>query len=268
MKMKTITTSLLFAIILFSTAYAAETPPSDTTGVKPDESKTNTAKSETAKPKTEAEPKSEAAPGTAVPAKASTDPKSAEEIKKSDESKKEDASEKGESPDSELSKKEKKKLKKKKQQKKIKKEEKKSMEDIYLEQKILDGPTTYYFGKVKSKTKGKTGVFVIKNTGTADLIIKKVVSTKKPFIVTQPKLKTIPPGSKTTFQITFFPNTGGNKKAIIKVINNDTADPYFMFKVSGISIGKKEKPEKKKKIKKKKPEKPVKKPKIELEIAE
>ena len=92
--------------------------------------------------------------------------------------------------------------------------------------------TSYDFGIIEIG-KSKTQEFAIKNTGNADLNVSTISSSDPQFVPTEAKEKVVPPGGFTIFDITFTPKAKGEQSAKITIINNDSDEAEFEFKVTG-----------------------------------
>ncbi|WP_338375878.1 choice-of-anchor D domain-containing protein [uncultured Flavobacterium sp.] len=110
---------------------------------------------------------------------------------------------------------------------------------------IADGDTTpsvtddTSFGSVVTNT-NTTHVFTIQNSGNLDLILPSnsisLSNTTNGFSVTQPSLLTIPPGSSTTFSVTFNSAVAGTFTNTISIINNDLNENPYDFAINATAF--------------------------------
>jgi hypothetical protein len=104
---------------------------------------------------------------------------------------------------------------------------------------LVDGIAKRSFGTVKLGKSGKTKIFTIKNTGSAnllDLAITRDGNHAMDFIVTGPENSYLPPGASTTFKVKFKPTAKGTRKAAIHVKSNDKNENPFDIKLSGMGV--------------------------------
>ena len=115
--------------------------------------------------------------------------------------------------------------------------------EINVKQGAVDIPSStgpFDFGTFVVNTSSVDIIFTIENLGGADLIL---ISTPRIrisganaslFAINQfTTLTLIPPGSSTTFTVTFTPTSLGNKIATISIRNNDTDESNYTFSVTG-----------------------------------
>lgn len=102
---------------------------------------------------------------------------------------------------------------------------------------LVDGTAKRTFGTVKTGKSGVAKTFVIRNIGNApltNLAVIKAGTHSRDFIVTQPPLKTLAPGTSTTFKVTFKPTAAGTRNASLRIRNNDANENPFDIKLSGL----------------------------------
>jgi Protein of unknown function (DUF1573)/Abnormal spindle-like microcephaly-assoc'd, ASPM-SPD-2-Hydin len=76
--------------------------------------------------------------------------------------------------------------------------------------------------------------FVIRNIGTSNLKLGSLrITGSGMFKVIQPSVKTLKPGAKTNFTVTFKPTSTGVKNATLKIGSNDIDENPFDLKLSG-----------------------------------
>ncbi|MEY3897623.1 MAG: hypothetical protein RLZZ214_3144 [Verrucomicrobiota bacterium] len=101
---------------------------------------------------------------------------------------------------------------------------------------LTDGGAKKSFGTLKIGKTGKTRVFTITNTGTADLTglsIKKDGVRKSDFIVGALGATFLAPGASTTFKVSFKPSAKGTRKAAIHILSNDETEASFDIQLAG-----------------------------------
>ena len=101
---------------------------------------------------------------------------------------------------------------------------------------LTDGAAKKSFGTLKVGKTGKTRVFTITNTGTADLTglsIKKDGVRKSDFIVGALGASSLAPGASTTFKVSFKPSAKGTRKAAIHILSNDESEASFDIQLAG-----------------------------------
>lgn len=103
--------------------------------------------------------------------------------------------------------------------------------------KIKKGQPSYIFDTTAVGSESKAATFVVQNLGQAPLLIDKVESQSEEFKVTQVEKKELAPGEKTKFTVVFAPKEGGERIGLIVVLNNDSDEAEFMFKVQGNADG-------------------------------
>lgn len=106
---------------------------------------------------------------------------------------------------------------------------------------LKDGSTKRDFATAVRGKKGMVRVFTIKNTGTATLKSLQVSGAGKhvkDFVFTQPLAKSLAPGAKTTFKVTFSPRAAGKRSATIRIRSNDQDENPFDIPVSGVGLSK------------------------------
>ncbi len=84
-----------------------------------------------------------------------------------------------------------------------------------------------------------TKTFTISNTGNADLAnlaITESGANQGNFIIAQPLVTTVAPGSSTTFMVTFKPSATGRRRASIHVASNDSNENPFDIPITGIGL--------------------------------
>lgn len=108
---------------------------------------------------------------------------------------------------------------------------------------ILSGDTTptlakgSNFGSQNFNFGSITRTFTIQNLGNDTLALTNpiTISGSTDFsISTQPTITNVPPGSFTTFVVTFDPTTAATKTGIISIINNDVGESPYTFSLIGI----------------------------------
>jgi M6 family metalloprotease-like protein len=106
---------------------------------------------------------------------------------------------------------------------------------------LQDNGKVVSFGSSGVGSAGSTKTFTVVNKGNGDLKNLKISSSGKDmssFKVSAPGTKSLAPGEKTTFTVTFKPNTTKALVADIKVISNDKKSP-FDINVTGTGTAKK-----------------------------
>lgn len=101
---------------------------------------------------------------------------------------------------------------------------------------LVDGGAKKSYGTLKIGKSGKTRVFTITNTGTADLTglsIKKDGVRKSDFIVGALGATRLAPGASTTFKVSFKPSAKGTRKAAIHILSNDETEASFDIQLAG-----------------------------------
>ena len=102
--------------------------------------------------------------------------------------------------------------------------------------KLDDGVSKRSFGSVKVGKKSKTKTFTIQNKGTAELkgiSVKTAGKNADDFLIEAPAVKSLPPGGKTTFKVSFKPKAKGTRNALIQIKSNDADENPFDIKVAG-----------------------------------
>lgn len=104
---------------------------------------------------------------------------------------------------------------------------------------LEDGQSTILYGSAKMGQTGQTKTFVIRNTGKANLkrLSLQIAGLHKDnFTTTGLSTKSLAPGKKTAFQVTFKPLAVGKCRAIVKISSNDEDENPFNFVVSGTGM--------------------------------
>ena len=108
--------------------------------------------------------------------------------------------------------------------------------------RLADGDSKVSFGTVVVGTSGKTKTFTITNTGTAklnDLAITIDGVYKLDYIVTDPGKKSLPPGTSTTFTVTFSPTVVPatlNNVAKVHIYSDDSDENSFDIGLTGLGV--------------------------------
>lgn len=102
--------------------------------------------------------------------------------------------------------------------------------------KLSDGVSKRSFGSVKVGKESKPKTFTLQNKGTANLTGISVKSAGKnagDFLIEAPAVKSLAPGGKTTFKVSFKPKAKGTRNALIQIKSNDADENPFDLKVAG-----------------------------------
>ncbi|MEQ1933120.1 MAG: choice-of-anchor D domain-containing protein, partial [Fimbriimonadaceae bacterium] len=79
--------------------------------------------------------------------------------------------------------------------------------------------------------------FTIKNTGSADLsgvsVTKATFGDAGDFTIGDPGATTLPPGTTTTFSVTFSPTAVGGRSVVLRIVSNDSDENPFVIPVFG-----------------------------------
>ncbi len=98
---------------------------------------------------------------------------------------------------------------------------------------IVTGSTNG-FGTVKTTY---TKTFNVTNTGSADITgLTVVITGSKDFKTTAPKLRTLKPGEKTNFKVTFKPSSAGTKTAVLRITSNDSNEGVIDINLTGKGV--------------------------------
>ena len=101
---------------------------------------------------------------------------------------------------------------------------------------LVDGKSKKSFGTVKVGRTGTARTFTIINYGSSKLTglaITKTGQQRGDFIVSAPAKTSLPPGSSTTFKVTFKPKVKGTRDAAIHIKSNDSNENPFDIKLTG-----------------------------------
>ncbi|WP_162127350.1 choice-of-anchor D domain-containing protein [Flavobacterium phycosphaerae] len=105
---------------------------------------------------------------------------------------------------------------------------------------IVDGDTTASTTDwTDFSSTNTTRTFTIYNTGTTDLTLGTIsLSGTNPgdFAVTTAPSATVTPGNSTTFTVTFTPSAAGTRSVTISIINNDSNENPYDFKIQGTGV--------------------------------
>lgn len=104
---------------------------------------------------------------------------------------------------------------------------------------LKDGKSTVFFESAKKGQTGQTKTFVVRNTGTAtlkELSLRIAGLHKNDFTTAGLSKKSLAPGTRTTFQVTFKPSAVGKRKAVVKISSNDADENPFTVVVSGTGM--------------------------------
>ncbi len=102
---------------------------------------------------------------------------------------------------------------------------------------LADGRAKRNFGTAKIGTKGATLAFSIRNMGDSTLRILSVSAAgrnRQDFGLSGSPAKTLGPGEKTIFRVTFLPTGKGRREAVIRIRSNDDDETPFEIGVSGL----------------------------------
>lgn len=102
--------------------------------------------------------------------------------------------------------------------------------------KLSDGVSKRSFGSVKVGKKSKAKIFTLQNKGTAELkniSVKAAGKNAGDFLIEAPSVKSLAPGGKTTFKVSFKPKVKGTRNAVIQIKSNDADENPFDIKVAG-----------------------------------
>jgi probable HAF family extracellular repeat protein len=101
---------------------------------------------------------------------------------------------------------------------------------------LVDGNSKKSFGTVKVGRTGSAKTFTITNAGSSKLTGLAITMTgqqKGDFVVSAPTKTSLPPGSSTTFKVTFKPRAKGTRNAAIHIKSNDPNENPFDIKLTG-----------------------------------
>ncbi len=100
---------------------------------------------------------------------------------------------------------------------------------------LADGRSKTNFGKVKLGRK-KPILFYVRNTGNSTLTglaTRLMGSHNDDFIVGELPVSSLAPGERTSFKVTFKPNSTGARNAAIRIFSNDSDENPFDLKLTG-----------------------------------
>lgn len=103
-------------------------------------------------------------------------------------------------------------------------------------EELISGESTIGFKAVKKGKAGETKKFIIHNSGTVRLKGIKVSvggKNKKDFRLGRFSKKSLSPGEKATFKVTFKPSAKGKRKAVVSVESNDGDESTFDIMLTG-----------------------------------
>lgn len=104
------------------------------------------------------------------------------------------------------------------------------------DQALADGDSKRSFGSVKVGVKGKAKTFTIQNMGDAKLSgisVRTAGRHADDFVIDPPAEKSLAPGGKTTFKVSFKPKAKGTRNAVIQIRSNDSDEDPFDIKAAG-----------------------------------
>lgn len=104
------------------------------------------------------------------------------------------------------------------------------------DQALTDGDSKRSFGSVKVGVKGKAKTFTIRNKGDAKLSgisVRTAGRNADDFVIDPPAVKSLAPGGKTTFKVSFKPKAKGARNAVIQIESNDADEDPFDIKAAG-----------------------------------
>lgn len=104
---------------------------------------------------------------------------------------------------------------------------------------LADGTAKKSFGTVKLGSSSKARTFTIRNLGASELLglaITKNGNHSGDYIITAPSKTTLPPGTATTFKVTFKPKATGTREAVIHISSNDNNENPFDIMLSGMGV--------------------------------
>jgi hypothetical protein len=104
---------------------------------------------------------------------------------------------------------------------------------------LADATAKKSFGTVATGKTSPAKTFTITNTGTTKLTglaIRKDGANAGDFIITAPAKSTLPPGTSTTFKVSFKPAAEGPRTAMLHVSSNDSDENPFDIALTGQGV--------------------------------
>lgn len=101
---------------------------------------------------------------------------------------------------------------------------------------LIGGKSTIRYASVKKGKTGEAKIFVIQNTGKKTLkglALDVGGKHKKDFIDSGLSKKSLAPGAKATFKVSFRPKAVGKRKAVVKIESNDADENPFEITLLG-----------------------------------
>ena len=102
---------------------------------------------------------------------------------------------------------------------------------------LIDGKTTKSFGTVVVNNRSASKTFTIKNLGNANLFglgINKGGANYADFSVSAISKSIVKPGDSATFTVVFKPAAKGERRAVIRVVSNDSNENPFDINLTGM----------------------------------
>jgi trimeric autotransporter adhesin len=102
---------------------------------------------------------------------------------------------------------------------------------------ITDGALGHNFGDLESGVTSQPVVFTVENTGTSNLFINDLYITPGRFsIENSSTASVVPPGSSTSFTVTFAPDAQGEHTGTVTLRSNDADEDPYTFTVKGTGL--------------------------------
>jgi hypothetical protein len=104
---------------------------------------------------------------------------------------------------------------------------------------LVDGRSRKGFGTIKRGKTGAVKTFSIRNVGNAtmtNLAVSLGGSHPNDYVISQPGLKSLRPGTSTTFKVSFKPTATGTRTALLKISSSDKNENPFDIVLTGLGV--------------------------------